>query len=97
WSSDVCSSDLHPNTRKTARVGGPGLCRAVPLRMTGIGSFVAAVCCCLVRALSGLLRAATVYEEESSSRQPRPQTVSQSTQETKPSTTPKEPGSQSAT
>ena len=51
------TSRLHPNTRKTARAGDPGLRRSVPLRMTGVCRFASAICCCVMLAFPGMVRA----------------------------------------
>jgi capsule synthesis protein PGA_cap len=51
------TSLLHPNTRKVARAGDPGLRRSVSLRMTGLGGMARTICCCVLLAVPGLVRA----------------------------------------
>jgi hypothetical protein len=61
--------------------------RSVPLRMTGLGGIVRAVCCCVVLAFPGL------SEQQLSSTQMAPQTASQASQEPKPETSAASPAS----
>lgn len=86
------TSRLHPDTRKTARAGGPGLWRSVPLRMTGLGGIAKAVCFFVMLAVPGLLPGATLNEQQISSTQMTPQTAAQPSQESKPGTSLASPG-----
>ena len=83
------TSRLHPNTRKTARAGGPGLRRSVPLRMTGLGGMARAVCCCVVLAVPGL------SAQQLSSMQTS-QTAPQASRESKPETSATSPAPQAS-
>ncbi|HET8889032.1 MAG TPA: CapA family protein [Candidatus Angelobacter sp.] len=53
-----------------------------------------AVCCCVVLAVPGLIRAATLNEQQLSSTQMAPQTATQASQESKPETSAAPPASQ---
>ena len=66
--------------------------RSVPLRMTGVGGFAKAICCCVMLAIPGLLGAATRNEQQPSSTQ----MTSHASQESKPGTSPASPASQSS-
>jgi hypothetical protein len=73
----------------------PLLRRSVSLRMTGLGSVARAICCFAMLAVSGLLHAATLTEQQFSSVQTT-STAPQRTQESKPGTSAASPASQVA-
>jgi hypothetical protein len=68
--------------------------RSVPLRMAGLGGMARAVCCCVVLAIPGLIRAATLNQQQLSSTQMTPQTAPQPSQGGKPETSTASPTSQ---
>jgi Bacterial capsule synthesis protein PGA_cap len=82
------TSLLHPTTRKAARVGDPGLRHSVPLRMTGVCGFARAVCCCVMLAVPGLLRALQSPQDA------KPVTIPAATAQSNPTPTPQPSSSQ---